>query len=480
MRGSESVSQHSMSVNVDGQNGHLDDGSSIAVGCIVLHFEALRNTQWFLQKYTVCASDLDIHCYPFIVGQLIGFLDKIALYGESDIEGRKQDVEDENSSRLGFELQQYGLLNEIGSYESAIIPLDHFPFTTFENDRSFCSLENIVDDMRLKFSKTLYLRDQKIRYSKFSLMERTKMLPNPPMNCSFDADSSVQTFIDRDSILVNLNLGSVTVHFHDSSCIIGTVEVPLAKSLLSISADYLDVVCSTEGVALSSSLWSQIINEFLWGPLSSNLSPILNLHLKKTNTGSQNSQLEMSFYIQQVSCMLPPEFLAMVIGYFSLPDWSPCAKEQPTDTMNIQDSSTITFSFEIVDCNVITPANSVSSEFLKVNIKRLSVAFSENSDRSCVTKNIPSACCISAGKFSDRNLCLDFFGCDLSLSLLLLEKDVVNPLNRCQNHILVASLSADVWVRIPYDSETDLASSYPVCIMAMVNDCQVDIEGMRT
>ncbi|KAL8519790.1 hypothetical protein ACS0TY_010650 [Phlomoides rotata] len=455
---SESVGLHNTTVNGNGQNGHLDDGSSVAVGCIFLHFEAHRNTRWSLQKYTICASDLDIHCYPFIVGQLVRFLDKIALYGESNIEGRKQDVEYENSSINDFD--------ENVSYKSADIPLGHVP----------CNLSNIINDMRLKFRKILYLRDQKIRCSKFSDKEKTKMLANPPANCNFDTDSSVHTSVERDSLLVNLNLGSVAVHFHDSSSIIGTVVVPLANSLLTISADNLDLVCSTEGVVLSSSWWFQILTEHLWGPLSSNSSPILNLRLKKRDTGPRYSLLEMSFHIQRVSCMLPPEFLTMFIGYFLLPDWSPCAGEQATDSMNIQDSSTMTFSFEIVDSNIITPSKSDCSEFLKVSIKQLAVAFSENLNRNSISKNIPSACCINAGKFSDRNHCLDFSGCDLSLFLLMLEKDMFHPLNKCQNLVLVASLSADVWVRIP----CDLASSDPVCIMAMVNESLVNIEEVCT
>ncbi|KAI3467952.1 hypothetical protein Pfo_024615 [Paulownia fortunei] len=139
MWGSESVSQHNMGVNFDGESGHLGDGSSIVDGCIVLLFEAPRD---FLQKYTISATDLDIHCYPFIVGQLVGFLDKIVSYGESDTEGRKPNVEDPNSSRHGFELQQYGLSTEIGSYESASIPLDHSSFTSFRNLRF--NIENIV------------------------------------------------------------------------------------------------------------------------------------------------------------------------------------------------------------------------------------------------------------------------------------------------------------------------------------------------
>ncbi|KAL0336665.1 UNVERIFIED_CONTAM: hypothetical protein Sradi_4878400 [Sesamum radiatum] len=466
MWGSESVGQQN--INLESDNGHLGHGGSILEGCIVLHFEAVRSTQRLLQKCTIYASDLDIHCYPFIVGQLVAFLEKLVLSGVSDMESRKPHVENDNSSSHGYALKKCGLLNDSGSCKSPSIPLDHDPV---EKLLSLRDLQSIAEDLKLKLSKTVYLTDQKIRNSKLSLMETPKMFSAPRVNCNIDA---IGAFTFSDLLFVNLNIGSIKVHFHDSSCIIGTVMVPLAKSLLTISADCLDMVCSTEGVVLSSSLWTQKINEFLWGPLSGNVSPILNFHMKKRKTGSGNSQLEMSFHIQQVSCMLPLEFLAMLITYFSQPDWS-CAKGHPTGTISFGDSSTSTYNFNLVDCNLITPANSACSEALKVNIRELYVAFSQHSDKSSLTKGIPSACCIGTGKFSDGNHCLDFSGCDLSLSLLILEKDIVNPLNICQNLTLIASLSADVWVRIPYDFDSDL-TSYPICIMAMVNDCQLDAE----
>ncbi|KAL3650642.1 hypothetical protein CASFOL_007045 [Castilleja foliolosa] len=434
MWGSESTNQH-MGVDLDSRNVHLGNVSSIVDGCIVLHFEVIRTGHWLLQNYTVYATDLDIHCYPSIIGQLADFLNKIVVPGEYDIEGINPDVESESSSRHGFESKHDGLLSEISLYESTNISLDHFAF-----------------------------------------MESPKIFSPQFVNSNVGADSSVRTSVDSELRLVNLNIGSITVHFHDSSCTVGTVVVPLAKLKLKEYADSLDIVCSTEGMVLSSSWWNHIFSELLWGPISSNLSPILNLHMKKRNTRSRNPQIEISFNIHQISCVLTPEFLAMLIGYFSLPYWSSCANEQP-DTVGFEDT-TIKYTFEIVDCNITTPANNDCSEFLKVNIKQLRIVYSENSGRSSVTMDIPSACSIDAEKFSDRNHCLDFFGCDLSLSLLFFEKDVINPFNRCKNLILVASLRADVWVRIPCDSNSDLAS-YPVCIMAMVNDCQLDIEEVR-
>ncbi|KAL3830664.1 hypothetical protein ACJIZ3_019466 [Penstemon smallii] len=466
--GAESLNQHNMGVKLDSQNRHLSGGSSNVDKCIVLHYEAHRNKEWFLHKYTLCASDLDIHCFPYIVGKFVGFLDKMVVCGATDMD-MKPDVGDGNvSSKHGSEFHQNDLSN-IHEFAS-----NEFPLDTSMNLRPRRDLESIVNDITHKLGKALNLSDQENEHPNFGLLERSNIRSAPLVNDNVDAGSLVRGFNNSDSHYIDLNLDSVKVHFHDSSCIIATIMLPLVKSLISVSVDFLDVICSTEGLVLSSPWWSQIWNEFFWGPLSLNLSPVLNLHLKKRNTGSQKSPLEMNFDIRHVSCILLHDFLAIIIGYFSLPDWSSCGKEQSSDNTSVEDPEIIVYKFEIVDCDLITPANYVCSEFLKVNIKNLCITFSEDCDKSCITKGIPSACCIGAGKFADRYHCLDFCGRDLSLSLLLSENDMVNPLSRCKKILLIEPLSADVWVRIPNDSEFSNAS--PTCIMAMVNDCQLEVD----
>ncbi|XP_073129939.1 intermembrane lipid transfer protein VPS13 isoform X2 [Henckelia pumila] len=472
MEGCDSVSSNNLGASLNGQFGHLGDQSSVVDGCIVLHYEAHRNEH----RYSISASDLEIHCYPFFVGRLIGFMEKIAISGTS-IEDRMPDAEGANvSSSQTLNLRYYGLSNTYdSSFEQAHVSLNHSPSYTIDNLRSLSNLENRADGVWPKMSAALCLEDPKNGDPKLSVTGEAKLLSAPPMNCGLDADCSLLTSA-VDLLLVILNLGSVTLHFHDSSCIVGTIMVPLAKSVIHISADFLDIVCSTEGMALSSLWCSQLINEFLWGPLSPDLSPILNLHLKKGNTNVQSSQLELNFNIQKVSCMLPPEFLAIVIGYFSLPDWSSYANKQPSVDMSCENPSTITYKFEIVNCNVLAPSNDDYSEFLKVNISQLCIMFSENCAGSSVTRDIPSASCISASKFADRNNCLDFYGCDLCLTLLILESDTSSSLSRYRTVTLIAPLSADVWIRIPQNNELSNITSYPICIMAMVNDCQLDIE----
>ncbi|XP_073032093.1 intermembrane lipid transfer protein VPS13 isoform X2 [Primulina eburnea] len=473
MEGCDSVSPNNLGVSLDGQIGRLVDQSSVVDGCIVLHCEAHRNEH----RYSISSSDLEIHCHPFFVGRLIGFMEKITV-SETPIEDRTPDPKDANvSSSQNSNLRHSGVSNAYdSSFEPALISLNRSPLHTIDNLRPLSNLENRADGVWPKMSTVLCLEDQKNGDPKLSVTGEAKLLSAPLINRGHDADCSPLTSV-VDLLLVTLNLGSVTVHFHDSSCIVGTIMVPLAKSVIHISADFLDIVCSTDGMTLSSIWCSQLINEFLWGPLSPDLSPILNLHLNKGNVSAQNSQLELSFNIQKVSCMLPPEFLAIVIGYFSLPDWSSYANKQPAVDTSCENPCTITYKFEIVNCNVLTPSNGDYSEFLKVNISQLCTIFSENCAGSSATRDIPSASCISASKFADRNNCLDFYGCDLFLTLLILESDIDNSSSRYRTATLIAPLSADVWIRIPQNNEiSDFTSSYPICIMAMVNNCQLDVE----
>ncbi|XP_051121162.1 uncharacterized protein LOC127244726 [Andrographis paniculata] len=453
----ESVSKHNMSINLEGESTDLGDKGSLIDGCIVLQFDSQRNIQSFIQKYTIYTCDLEIHLYPFIIGKFIDFLDRISAHGTSEVCSEVLDVQDENAPGYGSNLDNYDFLSEIGSSEPTSILFDHFPFTRFENLKPLSDLHSTVDNMKLKFSENVHLRGQKMRPSKFGHVE------------SVDRCSKL--------LLGNVNLCSITVHFHDSLCVVSTIIVPLAKSLLTISADSLDMVCFTEQMVLSSSWWPQTITKFLWEPLSSKC-PILNLHLKQRRAGLHNFHLEMCFDIQQVSCMLPPDYISMIIGYFSLPDWSANAEEKVTDAVAAEESNTITYHFKIANCNVITPADSDWSEFLKLNIAQLSIAFSQYCKCNSIAEDIPSLCCIDTGKFSHRNDCLDLHGCDLSLSLLVLDKYNGSPLNMYQSHILIASLTADFWIRMPYDFMSD-GSPYPNCIMAMVKDCQLLAEELH-
>lgn len=482
--GSESIGQENVSVCLGHHDGNSDDKSSTAYGCIFLHYEACRKIGFFRHEYRICINNLDINCYPFIVGLMVRFFDKISMYSTSKVEDRQPNVEGKNlSPRPGFDLRNFGFLNLHGDgfSEWTNSSLDHFPFVTCKNFRSLFNIEDPAIDVRAEWKTALNLKNQEKKSPKFSNAEKVEVFSSQLLKPNTGADSWQRTYSDNNSILVDMKLGSIAVHFHDSSCIIGTVSLPLAKSLFSVCEDCLDVVCSTEGLNLSSLQCTQTIHEFLWGPVSLNLSPILNLRLRKENTHSLKSHLEMDFSIQHVSCILPPDFLAVVIGYFSLPDWNLSTDEGPTgkklDSMNSEHPISITYNFEILDCDLITPAR-YCSEFLKVDIEQLCISFMENIDSGMVLKGIPSTCRVSADKLDDRNHCIDLFGHNLSLSLLLLKSEMFDSSSTYQNIILIAPLSADVWVRLPSQSEiSDVAASCPACVMANISSCQVDIEG---
>jgi len=227
------------------------------------------------------------------------------------------------------------------------------------------------------------------------------------------------------------------------------------------------------------------MQDFLWGPLESTFPPTLKLRVWKE---SVKSPLKMSLSIKHVSCVLPPEFLAVIIGYFTLPDLSSSTDGLPitesSDSNTSKDNVCTSFMFEILDSNLFIPTGSSVSQFLKLDIQRLYSSFTENGEAKFVLKDIPMECLVTEDEIAHRNDCLNFFGYDLSLSLMLLEEadnlsgSFYGP--TWTNINLIAPFSADVWVRLPSQCECcDVVSCYPSCIMTLVKDCQLNAEGKK-
>ena len=64
--------------------------------------------------------------------------------------------------------------------------------------------------------------------------------------------------------------------------------------------------------------------------------------------------MELDFCIQNVSCILPTKFLAVLIGYFSMPDWNSNAKESSgIDNSKDTDSFPFTYKFENIDSDIL-------------------------------------------------------------------------------------------------------------------------------
>lgn len=477
----------------DASQGENSSGKSTSAdGCFVLRYQEWRDLGLILHKCTVCLSDVDFHCYPNVVRLLVEFSDKLLHYGtslnvENPVSGS---MNGENMSPIqSFGFKRFGFSNfsESGSSEWASIPLDCFPFVTIYNCGSLSNAQSSLIHALPDWRKILKVRDRRTKSPKVSLRGSAMSFASE-LKCGFGNDMvSTAQYSDVSDVLIDLSLSRIRVHFHDCSCIVGTVVIPTAKSSVSIRGDCLDVLCSTEGLTLCSSWWPRSIHDFLWGPSSTNFSPILNVRLRKQKDGQLRSELEISFGIQHVSCILPPDFLAILIGYFSLPDW--CSKgngqfsDETAGLVDSVDTSLITYKFEVLDSILFTPLGSDDPRSLKLEIPQLYCSFTQNDCSSGISKGIPPECLVAANKIAEKNHCLNVFGQDLSLSLFLLNNDgfdasMVDPNNGQVCITFITPFSADVWVRIPDEKGSSCVSSFAsTCVMARVDNVQLIAKG---
>ncbi|XVE86346.1 hypothetical protein DITRI_Ditri18aG0027900 [Diplodiscus trichospermus] len=473
-----------------GDSDNLCDKNKSADACFVLRYEALGSTDFKSHKFTVNLKDADLHCYPYIFGLLVGFYDRIcssspfiaaenSLGPTFEAKGRRK--------MPGFQFQRFGFSNysEVGSSDYANISLDCFPFVTVYNSGWLNSLESSLRCPVPDWRKLFNLREKSFRSPDCSLKKGYNPFYSSSLKSQKEmvAVSMSGTSTDANLFAIDINLSGVKLHFHDSSCIVGTITLPTSKSSLSIYDDCMDLVSSSVGVVLTSSWWTNNLHDFLWGPSLPKLSPILNIRVKKGSFGSPSSQLEVSFGIQNTCCVLPFQYLAIIIGYFSLHDWSSNSSMQPVskniECMDNQSGNTIIYKFEVLESTLILPLESDEHQFLRTEIQQLKVSFINDCPLSDVLKDIPPEYVVPESKVARANHCLNIFGQDLSISLLLFEDDSLTfiPGTKPRNFPLIAPFSGDFWIRIPSERESlSATSSDSTCIMSRVGVCQVFVD----
>lgn len=483
--------QHDTDIGLNDRSDGYTDINLSAEECFLLHYESHR-TDLVCQKFTLHFNDADVHCYPYVIGLLTGFFDRLSIYGTSSDSTYSPTVDAEvPNTASGFGFQRFGFSNffETGSSEYASIPLDHFPFVTICNSGSLASLESSLLYPNYEWRKYLNLRDSKIRGPKFSIKEGSKLFHAPKLlsTSGTEAIRVCGTHGVTDQFIIDLHLHKIRVHFHDSSCIIGTISVPFSKSSLFITEDSMDVLCSIEGLILTSPWWTKTFREFLWGPLLPNLSPILNIRVRKGKNRYLSSHIEVSISIQHVHCILPAEYLAIIIGYFALSDWSPNLNDQPVteghEYINHANEDSFNIQFEILDSTLILPVESNECQFLKVEIPQLYCSFIHERISDDALKEIPREYLVPVHKLARRNHCLNVFGQDLFLSFAMFKDDGhgCSMFDQDTDSVyisLVAPLSADVWVTIPCESESLCRSSPSItCVMTRIRNCQIMADG---
>lgn len=481
------VHEEAIGVEHSDRSGNCGSTSTSADGCLLLHYKECLNSDKKFHKFTTCFNDVDLHCYPYAIRSLVEFSDKILQCSTSHaVENSTSiSVDDENPTSMQcFEFEKFGFSNscETETSEWASIPLGSFPFVRICNFGSLSNLDNSLAHNISEWRKNFKPREGKIRSPKLS-GRGSKMSYALALKSGLGKDPvALSQFTD---VIVDLDLSRIRIHFHDYSCIIGTVSLPTFKSSLSSCSDSLDMLCSTKGLTLYSSWFARNIHDFLWGPSLENLSPILNVRVRKQNGGTLRSQFEISASIQNVSCCLPPDFLAMVIGYFSLPDWCPKGNGQTftedVKPVDLENNSAIAYKLEVLDSNLVAPVESDNPRLLKLEIPQFFCSFILDSSSDNVLMDIPPECVVAANKISEKNHCLNMSGRDLSLSFLLDDYEFGGPVvDHGSEHgyiTFIAPFSADMWIRIPYGNDSSVRFVGSTCIMARINNCQLIAKG---
>ncbi|CAN8265066.1 unnamed protein product [Cochlearia groenlandica] len=430
-------------------------------------------------KYKICWRGAELHCYPYIFGLLTRFLDKINSYQKSSAKTNPSSITAEISASTEFPrfgVERFGFSNYIESRSCGCISLDRYPFVTIYNSGSLGSLETSLGDSTFDWRKLFLLKNKKDGAEMCLNDECNRCSLQAKCDCPLNELLSSKDLGQTNIFTVDMHISSTSVHFHDSSSVFGTIILPVSKYMLTISDDWFDLVASVEDVMLESSFFTNYSGGFLWRPSLPDVSPVLNLRVVKRNLEPSGPELEVSIGIQHTCCILPPEYVAILIGYFSLPDWTSKSGlqslPQATEFTKVHTELAITYIIEVLDSTFILPVENDDCRQLKTEIPELYFSFISKCSLSNVVQHIPQECVIPVNQVAGRTNCLNIFGRNLSLSLLLSEngistfkKDAV-----CRRIPLGARLVAEAWIRLPCDNNllSDLA-----CVMSKVEVCEI-------
>ncbi|KAL4187276.1 hypothetical protein AMTRI_Chr09g38240 [Amborella trichopoda] len=471
-----------------------------AEACFVLQYQAGSNVNNFVHKITLGINDIDFHCHPRIVALLLMNYERLChqCIPSSSCDSVATCLVEEKEilhprSMSGIAHKKFGFSNFCitDSHESAPIPLDQFPFVTIHNSGSLDSLEESLIFGVSEWRKLFPVKNRQstsARHEKLATWRTSWLVNNSRMRrrCSVVSNGNSGSFNEFVQFVVDLDLYGVKLHFHDLSCIMASLGIPALRSSLYIrQVDCWDIISSFNGLNLTSSWFMPDKCELLWGPSLPYIAPVLNVRIRKGMHSMASSQIEISLGIQHINCTLPSDFLAVVIGYFSSSDWKPSMKKQ---FPNMEDDKTTNFGkesccflykFEVLDSSLSLPLGSNSHQFIEIGIQQLYCSFVPKGLALDALKRVPSECAISINEASEVAHLLNIFGRGVSVSFSLLNGIGQHSQRLDQDQDikimpLVEALHADMWIRIPCESECfGELSTVPTCIMVMVETCQL-------
>ncbi|XP_048591068.1 uncharacterized protein LOC106348493 isoform X1 [Brassica napus] len=467
-----------MDAQSSGQTNITDNGTTTeAVLSLICKVSRSKNS--VSHKYTINWTGAELHCYPYIFGLLTSFLDKITSYKISSADTYPSSLPADTNTpteipRLGFE--RFGFSNFIENRSCGSIPLDKYPFMTIYNSGSLGTLDSSLCYSSSDWRKSFKLKNKKDGTDIGLNCECESCTLQQNCDCPLNELSFSRGLSQTSLFIVDVHVSNTNVHFHDSSSVFGTIILPVSRYVLTISDDCFDLVATAEDLMLESSLFTNYFGGFLWRASLTDVSPVLNLRVRKRNLESSGSELEVSIGIQHTCCILQPEYLAIIIGYFTLPDWTSKSGlqslPQATECTKAHSELAITYKIEILDSTVILPVENDDCRQLKVDLQELYMSFILECALSNVVQHIPEECVIPRNQVARRTDCINIFGRDLSLSLLLSENGIstFKKDSVCRSITLAARFIADAWIRLPcdHDSLSDMA-----CVMSRVEVCEI-------
>ncbi|WOK94697.1 hypothetical protein Cni_G03402 [Canna indica] len=463
----------------------LSSSENSGQGCLELHYQAQAGGCVMQQECSLHLYDVDLHIYPKIFGLLQKFFGKLRMQSSfSDIPVNSSRLS-ENSmgmEMVGREFDKFAFSNYDTSKEteSPQISLDHFPFVSIINSGYLNSLESSMILGMPELRKLCLKENENSKCLNLNFMQRPRIAENPNMP-SFGNAARLSTSSNHNGFNMEFSLNRIRAYFHDSSCILGRFMVPTSISYLRFChTDCWDLQSSIQGLTLSSSWSFPNIHEVLWGPSSASNLPVLNIRLRKGTMETMLPITEISIGIQHVCCILSSEFLSLLIGYFSLPDWTTQDKSNDiAESENYQNTgNSLLYKFEVLDSTLLLPLEN-HDHCIQIVFPQLVSSFIPICSSADAFREIPSDCIISECKCSDSVSIVNAFGRNASLSLLLLRRDenfFVKPGECMSNECIpvIAQLDADLWIRIPCNTkDIPQESIMPLLIMVRVSICNL-------
>ena len=458
----------------------------------------IRQTDHVTPIIKVCLNNLEYHCHPKVIGTLHRFFYDV-IFQESMPSGVRT-VDNTPVVEVGeAETAQQSVTNikcpkfDISSIrlddfsKNMGLSFDQFPFVCFKhgfskNEDQSCTINSVNDEKDGPvFDKTVKAEDA-AAYTNLSGDIEPKNFGNAT---AIDVNTGINESdaSDKYKFEIDLEVNSTDIHFHDSACVLATVVIPKSKSLVFLSEDNSswDVMVSLEGVRLLS-LWdSATFGEVLWGPLFHGPCPIVNIRFTKKEQINGYSELEMSLSIQHICCILPSDFLAIVIGYFGSSHWEKYLQTESDllknkEKLTSEDtSSQFHCKVEVIDSVLILPVEKSCNEFLELGLPQLLFTLLPSCTNAYMNGNMHNKSIAAVYLGASKMDIIDIAGRQLSLSFASTKNNEPriygkDPCLESAKLPLIERLDADLSLRIPCDVKG--LSHHPVVPTSIVFNAQ--------